>query len=94
MKLAFKSYLMGIVTILLSFFLISSTASASLTEKVLVTQENFERGTYESTEVAMALGTVANQVNSSSYSNMVDINGDFERDSNHNQLPDFWEVVW
>ncbi|MGG4192500.1 MULTISPECIES: hypothetical protein [unclassified Paenibacillus] len=95
MKLAFKkSYLMGIVTIMLSSFLISSTASASLTEKVLVNQENFERGTYESTKVAMALGTVANQVNSSSYSNMVDINGDFERDSNHNQLPDFWEVVW
>ncbi|MDT8975082.1 hypothetical protein RQP50_02355 [Paenibacillus sp. chi10] len=94
MKLPFKSYLMGIVTIMLSFFLISSAANASPTEKVFLNQESFKRGAYGNTKVATALGTVANQVNSSSYSNMVDINGGFEKDSNHNQLPDFWEVVW
>ncbi len=46
--------------------MISSAANASFAEKVLVTQGNIERGTYENTKVAAALGTVANRVNSNS----------------------------
>ncbi|NEZ45227.1 hypothetical protein [Paenibacillus alvei] len=66
MNFAFKNYLIGIVAVLLSFFMISSAANASFAEKVLVTQGNIERGTYKNTKVAAALGTVANRVNSNS----------------------------